>query len=271
MIDMREITFFWRRNRLAETDIAPMLDIVQSAEFLSYLKRTPRDVHILMKTVFQPGKKPEDLNELYFLNLIEIHQVPELENGVYLLNVKLSHPLANFNARTGGTSTMPSSKLSGDGLTYILQGSNLRLRLVAAMARLISKPDRISARRVNVAKSDENGPLSNKQLKLAKFAYDCGWYNPKKQVTLSDMAEELGMARATMSEHLSRIECILMDDFLGSFSNVKFSNEEIATITGMVESDAEELGVSDDGNFKVLLNNIRSSYTKNENGGKLVE
>jgi hypothetical protein len=72
---MREITFFWRRNRLAETDIAPMLDIVQSAEFLSYLKRTPRDVHILMKTVFQPGKKLEDLNELYFLNLIEIHQI----------------------------------------------------------------------------------------------------------------------------------------------------------------------------------------------------
>ncbi|MGY8754347.1 MAG: hypothetical protein ACKVIR_01520 [Candidatus Poseidoniales archaeon] len=41
---MREITFFWRRNRLVETDIAPMLYNVQSVEFLSYIKRTPKEV-----------------------------------------------------------------------------------------------------------------------------------------------------------------------------------------------------------------------------------
>ena len=69
---MREISFFWKRARLASIDIAPILDIISSAEFLAYIKRTPRDIRILMKTNFKPGKGPEDLNSLYFLELLDI-------------------------------------------------------------------------------------------------------------------------------------------------------------------------------------------------------
>ena len=47
----------------------------------------------------------------------------------------------------------------------------MRLRLVAAMARLMAKPDRISARSLDLSSSFETGPLNAKQLKLAKFAY----------------------------------------------------------------------------------------------------
>ena len=79
---MREITLFWRRDRLLDTDIAPLLDIVSRAEFLAYIKRTPKDIRMLLKTNFHPGKGPEDLNSLYFLELIDIHHEPEIPTSL---------------------------------------------------------------------------------------------------------------------------------------------------------------------------------------------
>ena len=53
---MREITLFWSKPRIMETDIAPILEIVNQLEFLAYIKRTPRDIRILLKASFKPGK-----------------------------------------------------------------------------------------------------------------------------------------------------------------------------------------------------------------------
>jgi hypothetical protein len=261
---MREITLFWKRARLVETDIAPFLDIVTSAVFLAYIKRTPRDIRILMKTNFKPGKNPEDLNSIYFLELLDIHHSPEGDDESYVLNVRLNHPLSNFNARTGGTTAAPGCRLDGEGLTYIIQGGNIRLRLVAAMAKLLAKPDRISARKLDLSSSNISGPLSPKQLKLAKYAYDNGWYDFNKRIRISDMAEDLNLARATLAEHLSRIESIVMDDILGSFSNIKVHPDEYSMFKEMVEIDAEKNEYSDDEFFKILLTNIHGNMGKEE-------
>ena len=261
---MREITLFWKRSRLVDTDVQPLLDIVSSAVFLAYLKRTPRDVRMLMQTTFKPGKGPEDLNSIYFLELLDIHHSPEEADDSYVVNVRISHPISNFNARTGGTSAAPGCCLDAEGLTYILHGGNVRLRLVAAMARLMAKPDRISARNLDITSSLDSGPLNSKQLKLAKFAYDRGWYDLKKKVRISEMAEEMKLARATLAEHLSRIESIVMDDMMGSFSNVKVTPNEYELFKDMVISDGQMLGYSEDEKFKLLLENIHKNMQEED-------
>ena len=60
--------------------------------------------------------------------------------------VKLNHSLSNINARTNGTSAIPGCRLDGEGLTYIIQGPPMKLRIVTTLARILSKPDRTSAR-----------------------------------------------------------------------------------------------------------------------------
>ena len=256
---MREITLFWNRPRLKDTDLQPLLDIVSSVVFLSYLKRTPRDVRVLLKTIFKPGKSPEDLNSIYFLELLDIHHSPDDSSDSYVLNVRLSHPISNFNARTGGTSAAPGCRLTPEGLTYVLHGGNVRLRLVAAMAKLMAKPDRISARNLDIISNLDSGPLNYKQLKLAKYAYDKGWYDPKKKVRISEMAEEMKLARATLAEHLTRIESIVMDDLMGSFSNLRVTPDEYAMFKDMVVSDGQMLCYSEDEQFKLLLENIHKN------------
>ena len=243
---MREITLFWRRPRLLETDVAPLLDIVSYLEFLAYIKRTPKDIRMLVKANFKPGMDPEDLNSLYFLEVLDIHHAPESSDESYVLNLKLSHPLSNFNARTGGTTAAPGCRLDG-----------IRLRLVAAMARLMAKPDRISARSIDLTSSTlDSSPLNTKQLKLAKFAYDNGWYDFNKRVRISEMAEELGIARATLAEHLTRIESIIMDDLLGSFTNIIITPDEFEMFKDMAIKDSDNLGFASDEQFKRMLENM---------------
>ena len=41
---MREVTFFWKINRVEHLDIGLVVKIFRRIEFLSYVKRVPKDV-----------------------------------------------------------------------------------------------------------------------------------------------------------------------------------------------------------------------------------
>ena len=68
---MREVTFFWKKNRVAQLDIGSVVTIFRRIEFLSYVKRVPKDVRCLMKCHFIEGKGLSDIADLYFLEHLE--------------------------------------------------------------------------------------------------------------------------------------------------------------------------------------------------------
>ena len=260
---MREVTLFWKRARLRELDIAEVLDIFKHLEFLSYVKRVPKDVRIIVKADFVEGKTIDDIDDLYFLELIEVILEPIGNNNSYILLVKLNHSLSNINARTNGTSAIPGCRLDGEGLTYIIQGPPMKLRIVTTLARILSKPDRTSARSLDFKLTSSNSILSPKQLKLAKFAYDRGYFDVPKRIKVSDLAEQVGLARATISEHLSRIEAIIMDDMFSSFDEPYVSPETIKLMLETIELDSQDANIDQKKGMKKMLENIRDNI-KNE-------
>lgn len=260
---MREVTLFWKRARLRELDIAEVLDIFKHLEFLSYVKRVPKDVRIIVKADFVEGKTIDDIDDLYFLELIEVILEPIGNNNSYILLVKLNHSLSNINARTNGTSAIPGCRLDGEGLTYIIQGPPMKLRIVTTLARILSKPDRTSARSLDFKLTSSNSILSPKQLKLAKFAYDRGYFDVPKRIRVSDLAEQVGLARATISEHLSRIEAIIMDDMFSSFDEPYVSPETIKLMLETIELDSQDANIDQKKGMKKMLENIRDNI-KNE-------
>lgn len=256
---MREVTLFWKRSRIKQLDIGELTDIFKQAEFISYVKRIPKDIRVILKVNFCEGKSPEDLDGLRFIELLDIILEPKDNNDSFLILVKLNHSVSNLNARTNGTSTVPGSRLDGEGLTYIIQGPPMKLRIVSTLARLISQPDRISARSLDFNSTLDHSALSTKQLKLAKFAYDRGFFDIPKRTRISDIASEIGLARATISEHLARIESILMDDMFSSYdesyTDPKLVKSLIETITMEVESD----DLNQVANMLQILSEIKSS------------
>ena len=260
---MREVSLFWKRARLKSLDIAEILTIFKHLEFISYVKRVPKDVRIILKANFCEGKTVSDIDDLYFLDLLEVIIEPREPADSYLILVRLNHSLSNLNARTNGTSAAPGCRLDGEGLTYVIQGPPMKLRIVTTLARIMSKPDRTSARSLDFNLTADNSLLSPKQLKLAKFAYDKGFFDVPKRIRVSDLAEQIGLARATISEHLARIEAIIMDDMFSSFDDPYVPPETIKLMLEAIELDSEEANINQKKGMKKMLETIRDNI-KNE-------
>jgi hypothetical protein len=260
---MREVSLFWKRARLKSLDIAEILTIFKHLEFISYVKRVPKDVRIILKANFCEGKTVSDIDDLYFLDLLEVIMEPREPADSYLILVRLNHSLSNLNARTNGTSAAPGCRLDGEGLTYVIQGPPMKLRIVTTLARIMSKPDRTSARSLDFNLTADNSLLSPKQLKLAKFAYDKGFFDVPKRIRVSDLAEQIGLARATISEHLARIEAIIMDDMFSSFDDPYVPPEIIKLMLETIELDSEEANIDHKKGMKKMLEKIRDNI-KNE-------
>ena len=257
---MREAQFFWTREKVRRMGVGPLYDIFEAFEFISYVKRVPKDVRCVFKVKFKSGKGPEDCKDLSVFEILDILTEPDKPEQAYLLLMRVNHALVNLNARTNGTSAVSGKCFfNGEGLTYTVQGPGLKLRLISVMARMIAKPDRISARPVHYSTMDEITVLSSKQVNLAKYAHDRGFYDTPKKVRVSELAEDLGLARATISEQLARIETTLMDDMFSSLNEVQKSPGIIRDLMAIMEEDALDSGYASDEHFRDMMDQIQSN------------
>ncbi len=256
---MREVSFFWRADRLDAVGIGPILEVARRIEFLSYIKRVPKDIRCLFKFHLHEGKTIDDLRNFESLKVLEVIQESEQKDEGHLIICQVIHPLPTLNARTNGTYTVAGSRLDESGLTYILQGSSLKLRLLSGVLRLMSKPDRTSARTLKLTPQQHDSVLTERQLKLAKFAYDRGYYDLPKRIKITELAEQLGLARATISEHLTKIEGILMDDMFSSMTDVRLTAEQARSIVETMEADMEQTKEYQVESFAGLIHRIKES------------
>ena len=261
---MREVTFFWRADRLGAIGIDSVLEIARRIEFLSYIKRVPKDIRCLFKIHLQEGKTLDDLNAIDSLDVLEVVQESENPDEGDLVICRVIHPLPSLNARTNGTYGVAGSKLDEEGATYILQGSSIKLRLLSGVLRLMAKPDRTSARTLKLTPQNHESVLTEKQLKLAKFAYDRGFYDLPKRIKITELAEQLGLARATISEHLTKIEGILMDDLFSSMTDVRLTPEQARIIVETMEADMDQTESYQTESFAGLINRIKENILDEE-------
>ena len=256
---MREVSFFWKIDRLDAIGLESILDIAKRIEFLSYIKRVPKDIRCLFKFHLHEGQGIDDLQSIESLEILEVVQEAENPDEGHLVICRVIHPLPILNARTNGTYAVAGSKLDDEGLTYILQGSSMKLRLLSGVLRLMAKPDRTSARTLKLTPQNRDTVLTEKQLKLAKFAYDRGYYDLPKRIKITELAEQLGLARATISEHLTKIEGILMDDMFSSMTDVRLTVEQARTIVETMEADMEQSDEYPTESFTGLVKRIKDS------------
>ena len=261
---MREVAFFWKYDRLDAIGISSVSNIAKRIEFLSYIKRVPKDIRCLFKIHLHENKTLDDLERIESLKVLEVVQTSENPEEGNLVICRVIHPLPILNARTNGTYAVAGSKLDEEGLTYILQGSSIKLRLLSGVLRLMAKPDRTSARTLKLTPQNHDSVLTEKQLKLAKFAYDRGYYDLPKRIKITELAEQLGLARATISEHLTKIEGILMDDMFSSMTDVRLSAEQARAIVDTMEVDMDQTEAYQTESFAGLLNRIKENIASEQ-------
>lgn len=260
---MRQVKLSWGRPALERTDLAPLLDIVEEITFLSYLRRTPKNVVIFAEAKFLNGQEPEELNNLYYIELLEVVQEPNKVDGHFLLKLKLDHPVSNMNSRTGGTSTIAGSKISQNGLIYKIRGSRMKISLLHTFIKAYAKPDSIQVSKLDYS-NESSSPLNEKQLAIALHAYRAGYWDYPRRTRVGELAHELNLARATVSEHLTRISAILADEAFSTLEPNYTSPRVINEMISQVKIDAQASGYADHKEFTKMWDEIKMNIVLEE-------
>ena len=79
----------------------------------------------------------------------------------------------------------------------------------------------------------------------------------------------MGLARATVSEHLSRIEAIIMDDMFSSFNRQYLTPKEMKEIVESIEIEAIDNNNIESESFQRLLSTIKQNIEIEESSIKL--
>ena len=161
---MREVTLFWKRHRLRQVSVGPALDIVRTGVFLGYVERNPKMVRGMIRVECQPGTEPHDLDQLDEVDVEEILSEPTALDDSWIIIIRQRHPLALLSARVGKATIRPGSRLDAEGLHYIVRGSPISIRIIVNGARMMLRPDRISASGVSPEDLSGNRLLSERQM-----------------------------------------------------------------------------------------------------------
>ena len=119
-------TFF----RIKDLDVGEVTAIFKHLEFISYVKRVPKDITCIFKATFQDGKSPQDLDRLYSLDLLEVILEPKDNSDSFIIMARVNHSLSNLNVRTNATSTVAGSRLDGEGIHIHNPRAANKLRIV---------------------------------------------------------------------------------------------------------------------------------------------
>ena len=87
---------------------------------------------------------------------------------------------------------------------------------------------------------------------------------------LGELAVELNLARATVSEHLTRISAILADEAFSALESNYTSPKVISEMINQVQTDAENSDYLHDKEFEKMWDEIKSNI-QNENEDSLVD
>ncbi|MEC7701092.1 MAG: helix-turn-helix domain-containing protein, partial [Candidatus Thermoplasmatota archaeon] len=97
------------------------------------------------------------------------------------------------------------------GLELRMSGLSDSIRRFVGLIRAVMPPDSISVQTIKSGNS--NGWfdfLTPKQREVLALAVQRGYYEDGSEVTLKHLADEIGIARSTLGEHLKRVEVEVM-------------------------------------------------------------
>ena len=175
-------------------------------------------------------------------------------------------PVVFMETENGGVKTISAPHMIVTLLHHLELNEGHEVLVVGSkggyIAALIAKPDRTSARTLKLTPQNHESVLTERQLKLAKYAYDRGYYDLPKRIKITELAEQLGLARATISEHLTKIEGILMDDMFSSMTDVRLTVEQARTIVETMESDMDEEETYQTESFAGLIKRIKENIAE---------
>ena len=207
---MRKVVLRWKIPSLrGAKELSRFLEVAERVEVLGHLAVSSEGVTQLVEIKMLEGHSVEEISEFNSFEVLEQHE--EDSDGV-LVSLLCTHPLAISAIEMSNIHVQPPYGIDAErGMELRLSGHSKSIRRFLALLRVILPPDKVSVQ--SLRRGERNGcsdTLTKRQREVLSHAVRRGYYEPDSKVTLREMAEELGMARSTLGEHLQRVEQEIM-------------------------------------------------------------
>ena len=214
---MRKILLRWKVSSLSGIDeIDTLLEICERIEVLGHLSAETDGVTQLVELRINEGHALSEISELESFEVLEKHE--EDENGV-LVSIRCTHPLALSAVELSDIYVYPPYGIdSKSGLEFRIFGISSSIRSFLEFVRTVMPPDTISVQTIKNGAEKSYDFLTEKQREVLELAVRRGYYEDGSEVTLKQLADELGIARSTIGEHLKRAESEVVKKAVNDFN-----------------------------------------------------
>ena len=202
---MRKVLLRWKVSSLSGIDeIDTLMEICERIEVLGHLSTESDGVTQLVELKINEGHDLSEISELDSFEVLEKHE--EDESGV-LVSIRCTHPLALSAVELSNIYVYPPYGIdSKNGLEFRIFGISSSIRSFLDFVRTVMPPDSVSVQTIKNGSQKDFDFLTEKQREVLELAVRRGYYDDNSEVTLKQLADELGTARSTIGEHLKRAE-----------------------------------------------------------------
>lgn len=212
---MRKVLLRWKTPSLSRAKgLNEIIEICDRIEVLGHLSVNEEGVIQLVEIKLREGKSIDLFSTLEHFEIIE--QLEENEDGI-LVTMLCTHPMARSAIDLSNIHIQPPYGIDREkGMELRIIGLSSSIRRFVALIRLALPPDSISILSINEEEQSNSwkGVLTNRQREVLTHAINRGFYNLTREVTLKELAEEMGMARSTYDEHIRKSESEIMKNLL---------------------------------------------------------
>ena len=214
---MRKVLLRWKVSSLNGIDeIETLMEICERIEVLGHLSTESDGVTQLVELRINEGHDLSEISELDSFEVLEKHE--EDESGV-LVSIRCTHPLALSAVELSNIYVYPPYGIdSKTGLEFRIFGISSSIRSFLDFVRAVMPPDTISVQTIKNGSGKDYDFLTEKQREVLELAVRRGYYEDGSDITLKQLADELGIARSTIGEHLKRAETEVVKKVVNDFN-----------------------------------------------------
>jgi hypothetical protein len=209
---VRKVILRWKIPSLrGAKELSKFLEVAERVEVLGHLAVNSEGVTQLVEIKMREGHSVDEISNFDSFKVLEQHE--EDSDGV-LVSLLCTHPLAVSAIEMSNIHVQPPYGIDAErGMELRLSGHSKSISRFLALLKMILPPDKISVQSLRgEEKKGWSKTLTNRQCEVLSHAVRRGYYKLDCDITLRELAEELGMARSTLGEHLQRAEQEIMKE-----------------------------------------------------------
>lgn len=203
---MRKVALRWYSATIKDSqELSRILDICNRFEVLAHLGVSPSGIVQLAEIELREERDIHEISQLDSFQVMDIHE--ESEDGI-LASILCSHSLAKSAIELSNLHLQPPYGIdSARGMEMRVTGLTSAMRRFLALLRLILPPDKVSV--MTTRDKLVNGwdeVLTARQQEVLAFAVERGYYDEGNELTIKELADEMGISRSTFGGHLQGSE-----------------------------------------------------------------